>query len=586
MSSSIAAALESWIKRREPESDQCEEDIGYFDENQYEEPGPLLKELIEHASELGDLETLYRDDTKYKRLKHVLTNHLRRNPKEKIILFAYFKATLKYLEHRLVADGIKCILLTGETSLNKYDVINKVKAPSGPNVLLSSEVASEGVDLQFAKTLINYDLPWNPMKIEQRIGRIDRLGQEAKKIIIWNLFYKDTIDDRIYERLYKRLNIFERALGDLEPVIGEEIQKLTWELLSRPLTPEEEEKIITQTENAIANLRLTEEKLENEAGNLIAHGGYILHQIRAAQELQRTISSNDLWLFVRDFFDEAYEGCEFLCISNDDLLFDVRLTDDAKYDLDNFIQKNKLIWLTKLNLIGNTKQRCKFYNKTVHHGNPNIEIINQFHPLIRFVSERIKQTGKKYYSPVGIQLDKSRIANFEKGVYAFFVQLWSLEGVRDIEKLNFEVEMLDNKKKDIGAEQAEKLVITSAIDGQDWLTSPQETDLSLGKELIEICIARSEGKFTKYLQDIQNENNDRADIQEKSLLTHQEKQLKILNELREKHLRLGRLPLVKATEGKIEKLNSRVQWQLRTITKQRNMIYHAPDVCIGLIKIY
>ncbi len=68
------------------------------------------------------------------------------------------------------------------------------------SVLLSSEVASEGVDLQFARVLVNYDLPWNPMRVEQRIGRLDRLGQRAEKISIINLFVESTIEERILDR--------------------------------------------------------------------------------------------------------------------------------------------------------------------------------------------------------------------------------------------------------------------------------------------------------------------------------------------------------------------------------------------------
>lgn len=584
MSSSMPAALESWKERILPELEQLEEDTGGND-NQNEEIGPLSRLLIEQASKLGDLNTLIRDDSKYKRLKHILTNHLRKHPKDKIVLFAYFKSTLRYLERRLSLDGVKCTTLMGGMPFSKYDIIEKFSKPSGVNVLLSSEVASEGVDLQFAHILINYDLPWNPMKVEQRIGRIDRLGQEAKKIFIWNLFYKNTIDDRIYRRLYERLNIFERSLGDLEAVIGEKIQKLTWDLLSQPLSREEEEKRIIQTENAISNLHITEERLENEASNLIAHGEFILHQIRAAQELQRTISSHDLWVFIRDFFDQEYEGSEFIQQSPTELMFDVRLSNNAKYDLDMYILDNKLFGQTKLSNISQQKIRCLFNNITIRNTNPNVEIINQFHPLIRFVTDRIKKLAKKYYSPVGVQVDQSIVGKFDKGIYAFSVQLWSLEGVRDIEKLNFEVSYLTKSTNEISPEQAEKLIIISALEGSDWLTVTKEIEISEAVKLNENCLEKSERKYEKFIHNVRNENNDRADIQEKALITHQKRQLEILNELIKRHEEKNRQSLVEATKGKIEKLNSRVQWRLKTITKQRDLIARNQDVCIGLIKV-
>ena len=99
------------------------------------------------------------------------------------MLFSSFRHTLKYLAERLRKDGVSCALLLGGAD-DLQDVLDRFEEPSGPSVLLSSEVGSEGIDLQFAWVLVNYDLPWNPMRVEQRIGRLDRLGQESAKVAI------------------------------------------------------------------------------------------------------------------------------------------------------------------------------------------------------------------------------------------------------------------------------------------------------------------------------------------------------------------------------------------------------------------
>ena len=91
----------------------------------------------------------------------------------------------------------------------------------GFDILLSSEVGSEGLDMQFCNVVINYDLPWNPMRVEQRIGRIDRIGQKFDKLHIFNLCIVGSIEDRIYNRLYSKLGIFENSIGELEPILGE-----------------------------------------------------------------------------------------------------------------------------------------------------------------------------------------------------------------------------------------------------------------------------------------------------------------------------------------------------------------------------
>ena len=161
-------------------------------------------------------------------------------------------------------------------------------------VLLSSEVGSEGLDLQFCKHLINYDLPWNPMKVEQRIGRIDRFGQNSKFITVINFIYEDTIDQRIYDRLFKRLNVCEVALGGFETILGEELNKLENDLFFSGINKEQEEKRIEQTAIAIENKKKEQDNLEKEAAGLIAHGDYILNKVKAAKEFNRGITTGDL----------------------------------------------------------------------------------------------------------------------------------------------------------------------------------------------------------------------------------------------------------------------------------------------------
>lgn len=99
------------------------------------------------------------------------------------------------------------------------------------DILLFTEVGSEGLDYQFCNMMINYDLPWNPMRIEQRIGRIDRRGQQSEVAQIYNVITADTVDADIYNRCLKRIGVFERSVGDCEEILGEigsGIEKLLW----------------------------------------------------------------------------------------------------------------------------------------------------------------------------------------------------------------------------------------------------------------------------------------------------------------------------------------------------------------------
>jgi hypothetical protein len=105
-------------------------------------------------------------------------------------------------------------------------------------ILLLSEVGSEGLDFEFCQALVNYDLPWNPMRVEQRIGRLDRFGQQHDKIFIYNMRVPGTIETDIFQRLYDRIGIFQNAIGELEPILRDSFARL----LDPTLSPEERER--------------------------------------------------------------------------------------------------------------------------------------------------------------------------------------------------------------------------------------------------------------------------------------------------------------------------------------------------------
>lgn len=100
--------------------------------------------------------------------------------------------------------------------------------------VLANRVASEGLDFEFCSAVINYDLRVNPMEIEQRIGRIDRIGQKEETILIVNFFNEYTIDERILERLLDRIAIFESSIGTLEPIIAANAPKALQAGLTSP----------------------------------------------------------------------------------------------------------------------------------------------------------------------------------------------------------------------------------------------------------------------------------------------------------------------------------------------------------------
>ena len=268
----------------------------------------MTQEVRDTARSLGDI------DTKYDSLLDLLSSLYTEEPGRKIILFAYYRGTLQYLKDRLDRDDINCELVHGgiKSDPRRPDRdergrrMRRFREDPDVRLLLSSEVGSEGLDFQFCHIVINYDLPWNPMRIEQRIGRVDRLGQESDRILIFNFTLTDTIEDRVLGRLYRRIGVFERTLGDLEAILGEEIGRLTRDLLSRHLSPEEEAERIDRTARAIERRRRELEKLEAEADRLVSGDGYFRDQLRQIMRGGELLGVRDREAFVRGFLERAH----------------------------------------------------------------------------------------------------------------------------------------------------------------------------------------------------------------------------------------------------------------------------------------
>jgi len=137
---------------------------------------------------------------------------------EKIIIFTHFRATLELLAERLRAMGVDFVLYHGQMSTpEKNEAIRRFEREG--RVLLSTEAAGEGRNLQFCRIMVNFDLPWNPQRIEQRVGRIHRIGQ-TRPVEIFNLTAEGTVEDYILDVLDRKLNMFELVIGEMEIILG------------------------------------------------------------------------------------------------------------------------------------------------------------------------------------------------------------------------------------------------------------------------------------------------------------------------------------------------------------------------------
>lgn len=136
----------------------------------------------------------------------------------KVIIFTQFRESQEYLAEQLTQRDISCVKFYGSLNGRQKDEAI-VQFATRAKVLVSTDSGAEGRNLQFCKVVINYDLPWNPMKVEQRIGRVHRLGQ-TKDVEIYNVYYKDSIEEYVVELLTKKIRLFKLIVGELDVILG------------------------------------------------------------------------------------------------------------------------------------------------------------------------------------------------------------------------------------------------------------------------------------------------------------------------------------------------------------------------------
>lgn len=145
------------------------------------------------------------------------TLELIRDIDDKVIVFTEYRATQNYLQYFLHQHGITSVPFRGGFRRNKKDWMREL-FQNRAQVLIATEAGGEGINLQFCNRIINYDMPWNPMRVEQRIGRIHRLGQE-RDVHIYNLSTRDTIEAHILQLLYEKIHLFEMVIGQLDSIL-------------------------------------------------------------------------------------------------------------------------------------------------------------------------------------------------------------------------------------------------------------------------------------------------------------------------------------------------------------------------------
>lgn len=300
-----------------------------------------LDDAIAHLRETA--ERLPERDSKIEKFIAEVKDLLEDKSSRKIVCFTEWRGTLRHLQKRLQSEGISCIAISGAIAPeDRARMIYNFRTSDDIRILVSTEVGAEGIDLQFCDTIINYDLPWNPMRVEQRIGRIDRFGQKSDHIFVVSFFVDGTIDTRVLERLYRRIGVFEQAIGQLEPILGPIIASLKESILTKELSQDEQDGLVRAAELKIEQDKINLEELHKQQDELMGQGDLLRKEVENTRESGRYISDLEVRAIVERWLAQSGSNRNRLEAKRPGI-FDLQMSRDGLQHVFDWMKGNRAL---------------------------------------------------------------------------------------------------------------------------------------------------------------------------------------------------------------------------------------------------
>ena len=425
----LAPFIEDILSRYVSDEELSEVDIEEFqtDPDELETIAEKVTSVVAMAKKL-DLR-----DPKLEAVVSIVRQKQNEPGNHRVMIFSSFRHTLRYIFEGLRKAGVRVGLVHGGVADDERTALRRrfereKSDPDAVDVLLFSEVGCEGLDYQFCDCMINYDLPWNPMRVEQRIGRIDRNGQRSEFVSIYNLITPGTVDADIYERCLKRIGIFEQALGASEEILGKITADIQEIAIDPKLSEEERRGKLQQLADNEIRLLQEEQRLEEQQSELF--GINLPTQKRFAEEVENASSywlapaamNNLLGNYLSSVGDSgAILGEGPLKTLRVNQRTRSRMLGDAREMSGKAtgFQRDWERWLKGADphLAITFDGRCANENRSAH-------LLTPVHPLMRQAAKALDATGDAEVHLV------VRATELPKGVHPFAVFQWELIGLR------------------------------------------------------------------------------------------------------------------------------------------------------------
>ena len=395
--------------------------------------------LYELADEIAELsEKLPEDDPKFEKMYEIIQQK-QGEENNRVIIFSSFRHTLAYIRNKLQKRGIRVGQVDGtvpddERYALRQRFLKDRDDEQAIDVLLFSEVGCEGLDYQFCDTMINYDLPWNPMRIEQRIGRIDRRGQKSDTVKIYNMITDGTIDATVYERCLSKIGVFESSIGDCSEILGD-ISDQILKIMFDPELSETERtlKIEQMADNEVKKVQEMR-NLEQEEKSLYGFDLSNYIQNKDVQDAENIwISPTSIQEMVDTFMNDLLGEGEYIRGKND--LKSLRLASDKRRMLlDNLknvkiVNSNNASRLWTAYLKSDKPTLPVTFDSVCAKDNRNAAFLTQMHPL---VIQAADYEANELPCEVGVTVSTDELP---AGDYEFLIYVWRFVGLRPDVKL-------------------------------------------------------------------------------------------------------------------------------------------------------
>ena len=333
------------------------------------------------------------NDKKWEELSHLLQDrpemYASGGNRRKLIIFTEHKDTLNYLVQRiggLLGNAEAVLTIHGGTSRdNRRKAQEEFRNNKDVLVLVATDAAGEGVNLQNANLMVNYDLPWNPNRLEQRFGRIHRIGQ-TEVCHLWNLVANETREGDVFQKLFDKLEVEKKALGGkVFDILGEAFENQSLkELLVEAIRYGESPEVKARLNKVIEGALDTEHLKDILKRNALVEQHMSLEELYAVKEEMEKAEARKLQpYFIRSFFTEAFESQNGEMRPREAGRFEVRHVPAAIRERDRIIGATRTPVLKKYERICFEKQMIRLTGK------PMADLIHPNHPLMAATTDLV-----------------------------------------------------------------------------------------------------------------------------------------------------------------------------------------------------